>query len=212
MFHFNFSIILLIISSRISITKSTLTSANHPRAQSSDSNNNSSIPPSPKTSTTNEPPNEYACRPIGKCEPCPIEELSNSICQIYQNRRLVHCLYLGSSSPALIASVLIDKTNYPAGLMMTNNDHYHHLDQTDIQKVDSKMAKVGSGIGSAEFPTWEACERVISKERADYYEFIVCNIILTLISLLIFIFRTKLLINRQYGKLAQRIGLNSSHA
>lgn len=40
-------------------------------------------------------------------------------------------------------------------------------------------APAGKGVGTGQedpiqsFPTWEACERVVKKERADFFEFIV---------------------------------------
>ncbi|EFP78579.2 uncharacterized protein PGTG_04535 [Puccinia graminis f. sp. tritici CRL 75-36-700-3] len=49
-------------------------------------------------------PADYACQPIGPCQPCPIDELSNPVCQIYHNRRLVDCIYLGNSSSTTSSS------------------------------------------------------------------------------------------------------------
>ncbi|EGG05223.1 uncharacterized protein MELLADRAFT_107818 [Melampsora larici-populina 98AG31] len=187
---------------------------------------------------------DYACRPIGPCQPCPKEELSNPICEIFQNRRMVHCLYLGSSSPALIASILNQPGTYPAGLINKRNLR-HQIEPTFFSKLLKRLissdqveepilnqttddhqssqgienqvemdldhqASIGTASGGAEFPTWEACERVVSKERADFYEFFLCNVIITILSLVTYVLRTRLLINRQYSKLAARIGLNPS--
>ncbi|KAH9814469.1 hypothetical protein DFH28DRAFT_309830 [Melampsora americana] len=211
-----------------------------------------------KNSTT-----DYACRPIGSCEPCPKEELTNSICEIFGNRRMMNCLYLASSSPALILSILNQPKTYSSELIIKfkqkqkNRRNSIHQNQNQHQSILSKLFKrlissgysddqeeqlstdlnqnqtlnqiedhhhdrvemdlkhqasigTSSSAGGAEFPTWEACERVVSKERADFYEFLFCNLFLTILSLVIYILRTRLLINRQYNKLIKRIGLGSN--
>ncbi|POW16089.1 hypothetical protein PSTT_01667 [Puccinia striiformis] len=65
----------------------------------------------------------------------------------------------------------------------------------------------GKAIDIPQFQTWQACERIVSKERQDFYEFFLCNVAIALISLVVYGFRTKQLVIKQYGKLAARIGI-----
>ncbi|KAA1066925.1 hypothetical protein PGTUg99_014380 [Puccinia graminis f. sp. tritici] len=183
-------------------------------------------------------PADYACQPIGPCQPCPIDELSNPVCQIYHNRRLVDCIYLGSSSPALIASILRNPSTYATGLMI-HHTSIEYLPTTDSSSTTpttsttssstsspstttseskepsgraprteaSHQDDIGTGMGAAEFQTWEACERVVLKEQQDFYEFVLCNVAIAILSLIVYGFRTKQLVIKQYGKLAARIGI-----
>jgi len=61
-----------------------------------------------------------------------------------------------------------------------------------------------------ETPAWEACGKVIVLERADYWEFVLCNVVFIAFSLFIVLYRSKQLAAVQYRKLAARIGFSSS--
>ncbi|KNZ48068.1 hypothetical protein VP01_592g9 [Puccinia sorghi] len=169
--------------------------------------------------------------------------------------RLVDCIYLGSSSPALIASILRDPSTYATGLMnhhtwidplsetdssstpprpstttpttttttttttSTSNEREAQTENsqeglaaraTDQPQDQSHQDEMGAGLAGAEFQTWEACERVVLKEQQDFYEFALCNLAIAAISLIVYGFRTKQLVIKQYGKLAARIGIPPS--
>ncbi|WAQ84648.1 hypothetical protein PtA15_5A221 [Puccinia triticina] len=158
-----------------------------------------------------------AVEPIGACQPCPIDEIGTPVCAVYHNRRLVDCVYLGSSSPALIASVLRPPSVFATGLII----HHPSIDPalSGVQEGDqsgpparralasSHQADIGAGLGAGEFQTWEACERVVLKEQQDFYEFVLCNLAIAVVSLVVYGFRTKQLVIKQYGRLAARIGI-----
>ena len=73
--------------------------------------------------------------------------------------------------------------------------------------ASSHQADIGAGLGAGEFQTWEACERVVLKEQQDFYEFVLCNLAIAVVSLVVYGFRTKQLVIKQYGRLAARIGI-----
>ncbi|ORY87527.1 hypothetical protein BCR35DRAFT_302328 [Leucosporidium creatinivorum] len=58
--------------------------------------------------------------------------------------------------------------------------------------------------------TWEACTRVVSRERGDFFEFVLCNIFFATVSVAVLIYRHRALASRQYGTLAARIGMSVS--
>ncbi|SCZ90289.1 BZ3500_MvSof-1268-A1-R1_Chr9g10778 [Microbotryum saponariae] len=62
--------------------------------------------------------------------------------------------------------------------------------------------------GPDEIVTWEACQRVVKKEKEDYYEFILCNLFFATGSIALLMYRHRVLASRQYGRLAARIGLS----
>ncbi|KAA1083953.1 hypothetical protein PGT21_012530 [Puccinia graminis f. sp. tritici] len=149
-------------------------------------------------------PADYACQPIGPCQPCPIDELSNPVCQIYHNRRLVDCIYLGnSSSTTPTTSTTSSSTSSPSTTTSESKEPSGRAPRTEASHQDD----IGTGMGAAEFQTWEACERVVLKEQQDFYEFVLCNVAIAILSLIVYGFRTKQLVIKQYGKLAARIGI-----
>ncbi|KZT70450.1 hypothetical protein DAEQUDRAFT_744694 [Daedalea quercina L-15889] len=60
---------------------------------------------------------------------------------------------------------------------------------------------------SGEIPAWEACGRIIEKERGDFYEFLACNIVIAAVALVVLFARSKRLQAMHARQLAARIGL-----
>jgi len=58
-----------------------------------------------------------------------------------------------------------------------------------------------------EILAWESCGRIVPKERADFYEFVVCNLIFALVALGVLLFRSRRMQVMQARQLAARIGL-----
>jgi len=54
---------------------------------------------------------------------------------------------------------------------------------------------------------WESCGRIVGQERADFYEFVACNILFAVISLFVVFARSRRLRAMQARQLAARIGL-----
>lgn len=62
-------------------------------------------------------------------------------------------------------------------------------------------------LTDGELPAWESCGRIVSKERADFYEFVACNVAFALIALGVLFFRSRRMQVNQARQLAARIGL-----
>ena len=58
-----------------------------------------------------------------------------------------------------------------------------------------------------EIPAWESCGRIVEQERADFYEFFACNVLLAIVSIAVLLARSKRLQAIQARQLAARIGL-----
>lgn len=58
-----------------------------------------------------------------------------------------------------------------------------------------------------ETPAWESCGRIPEKERADFWEFVACNVLFAAISLFVLFARSKRLQALKGRQLAARIGL-----
>lgn len=54
---------------------------------------------------------------------------------------------------------------------------------------------------------WESCGRIVSQERADFWEFVACNVFFAVFFLFILFARSKRLQALQARQLAARIGL-----
>jgi len=58
-----------------------------------------------------------------------------------------------------------------------------------------------------EVPAWEACGKVIKKERQDFWEFVTANLLFLIVALTVLWARTSALASAQYRQLAARIGI-----
>ncbi|TDL19579.1 hypothetical protein BD410DRAFT_791964 [Rickenella mellea] len=56
---------------------------------------------------------------------------------------------------------------------------------------------------------WESCGRIVAKERADFWEFVLSNVLFAGIALAVFFVRSKRMAAMQARNLAARIGLVS---
>lgn len=54
---------------------------------------------------------------------------------------------------------------------------------------------------------WESCGRIVGQERADFYEFVACNVLFAIIALVVLFARSKRLHAMQARQLAARIGI-----
>ena len=70
----------------------------------------------------------------------------------------------------------------------------------------------GSGnVLPGETIAWESCGRIVIQERADFYEFIACNLLFVCIALVFVIWRSKRMTTMQARQLAARIGLGRGY-
>ena len=58
-----------------------------------------------------------------------------------------------------------------------------------------------------ETPAWQSCGRIVSKERSDYFEFILCNALFAAGALAMLFVRSRRMEIMQARQLAARIGL-----
>ncbi|POW22465.1 hypothetical protein PSHT_01178 [Puccinia striiformis] len=129
-------------------------------------------------------PAHYRCLPISPCQPCPIDQLANPICSVYHNRRLMECIFTGNTSTPTT----------------TSSSRFNSRDQPSSSSSSGHPNQDRKAIDVPQFQTWQACERIVSKERQDFYEFFRWF----LWSFMALELTTRI---KQYGKLAARIGI-----
>ncbi|KAI0271023.1 hypothetical protein BGY98DRAFT_923162, partial [Russula aff. rugulosa BPL654] len=149
--------------------------------------------------------------PFGECEPCPHEVLKEPFCQPFGNRRLLHCF---PPSP-------------PSGPDSTHSDPNPHHNPDNLNRPTSVGRPPGSHAVDEESPhrhpdgseillpgetiAWESCGRIVIQERADFYEFIACNLLFVCVALVLVIWRSKRMNTMQARQLAARIGLGRGY-
>ncbi|KAF8345343.1 hypothetical protein F5887DRAFT_178828 [Amanita rubescens] len=134
-----------------------------------------------ETHASNGTQSELICLPFGICEPCPEDALHEPFCRPFGNRRLMHCVNGTTTGPT--------DENHSSGTPTSSLDH----DEPDHPEGETLA--------------WESCGRIPSRERADFYEFVACNILFTVISLVVLFARSKRLQAIHARQLAARIGL-----
>lgn len=72
------------------------------------------------------------------------------------------------------------------------------------QQEDSHSPASGS---KGEIPAWQSCGRIVSKERSDFFEFILCNALFAAGALAILFARSRRMEIMHARQLAARIGL-----
>jgi len=129
------------------------------------------------------------CRPFGACEPCPEDALHEPFCRPFGNRRLMHC----APSPSTTSGSA--HSPYPTSV---DPPPFYDDRPPPILDPDAQQGVI---------PAWESCGRIVEKERADFYEFLACNLIIAIIALLVLFARSKRLQAMHARQLAARIGL-----
>ncbi|KAF5356593.1 hypothetical protein D9758_008227 [Tetrapyrgos nigripes] len=160
-----------------------------PRPQLSSQLQARQLPRSPGNGTEE---NHLVCEPFGICEPCPPDALHEPFCQPFGNRVLMHC------------------RNSTSSLSTYNKDASSHVHpQPPHPPNDNHNAKLfqDSQLLEGEIPAWGACGRIVSQERADFYEFVACNVFLAVAAILVVLLRSRRLHALQARQLAARIGL-----
>jgi len=151
---------------------------------------------------------ESICRPFGECEPCPQEVLREPFCQPFGNRRLLHCLPPSSlpdstqpdTNPRQRPDSLdrpISVDHPPGSHAVDDNSHHQHP---------------GGNLLQGETVAWESCGRIVVQERADFWEFVACNVIFVCIALMLVFVRSKRMNTMHARQLAARIGLGRGYS
>jgi len=131
----------------------------------------------------NDTQSSLLCTPFGGCEPCPADSINEPFCQPFGNRRLMHCI-----NSTTITPISPEQTQPP----FQSNGPTEHPKGPHPE---------------GEILAWESCGRIPARERADFYEFVACNVVFALISLCVLFLRSRRLRLMQARQLAARIGL-----
>ncbi|PPR02234.1 hypothetical protein CVT24_011463 [Panaeolus cyanescens] len=100
-------------------------------------------------------------------------------CQPFGNRRLMHCV-----------------------------NSTHTEEPTQGSDTPSPPSHTDDNHAPGEVLAWESCGRIISQERADFFEFIACNVVFAAVALVVLFFRSRRREAQHARQLAARIGLN----
>ncbi|KAI0777360.1 hypothetical protein BD413DRAFT_516040 [Trametes elegans] len=110
-----------------------------------------------------------------------MSQLHEPFCQPFGNRRLMHCVPAPTSTSS--------PPSYATGTAST------------------RIGTLNPTLAQGETPAWESCGRIVEKERADFYEFFACNLVLGIVAITVVLARSKRLQALQARQLAARIGL-----
>ncbi|KAI9510167.1 hypothetical protein F5148DRAFT_620154 [Russula earlei] len=169
----------------------------------------------PVSASTQPPPRfandtESICRPFGECEPCPHEVLREPFCQPFGNRRLLHCL---PPSPASRPDSTHPDTNSPPhrpdGLSRPTS--VDRPPESRVVDVNSQHSRPDGNLLQGETIAWESCGRIVVQERADFWEFIACNVLFVCLALTLVLVRSRRMSTMQARQLAARIGLGRGY-
>jgi len=137
------------------------------------------------------PAEDVICQPVGDCEPCPEDLMSEPFCQPFGNRRLVRC---------------VPNTPLPAP---TDDSQ---LGQDDDTRGPQPPTHPPSRPPAAPLPAWESCGRLVPKERTDFYEFVLTNTIFAALALAVVLLRSERMRVVRARRLAARIGVGLRRA
>jgi len=105
----------------------------------------------------------------------------------------------------------VDSMNQPFCQPFGNRRLMHCINSTSIvsspEPPNGPVDHPNSPHPEGEILAWESCGRIPATERADFYEFVACNVVFALISLCILFLRSRRLQLMQARQLAVRIGL-----
>ena len=86
------------------------------------------------------------------------------------------------------------------------------LDEDSTTSSSTPSQQKGDGHtphsrSKGEIPAWRSCGRIVSKERSDYFEFILCNVLFAAAALGLLFARSRRMEIMHARQLAARIGL-----
>ncbi|KAJ6532711.1 hypothetical protein DFH09DRAFT_132849 [Mycena vulgaris] len=136
-------------------------------------------------------PADLICAPYGDCEPCPADLLHEPFCQPFGSRRVMHC----ANGTAHTSTPVPPRTGRPPPLD----------DRAPVPPIARAADLPHSHSG--ETLAWAACGRIIAQERADFLEFVACNVLFAALALFGVSTRARRMRILQARQLAARIGL-----
>ena len=114
-------------------------------------------------------------------------QLQQPFCQPFGNRRPMHCTTTTPHPP-------------PAGQPHHGGQLHHPHAAASRQPLDHHPPQV-------ENSAWESCGRIVSQERADFWEFVACNAFFAAVALALLVVRSRRMQALQTRQLAARIGM-----
>lgn len=110
--------------------------------------------------------------------------MQEPFCQPFGNRRLLHCLQPNEPSAA----------------------------EGGLGSSDLPVGHPGSKPPQSALPAWESCGRLVPKERADFFEFVLSNVIFAALALTVVLVRSERMRTVRARRLAARIGVGLRRA
>ncbi|KAF7310471.1 hypothetical protein HMN09_00589500 [Mycena chlorophos] len=152
----------------------------------------------------NQLPTDQLCTPAGECVACPPDEINEPYCQPFGSRRLMHCangtapspIYHSSSPPSL---------DSPEGAAAHLLENPPLLDDRAVLPYAEQQIRQHTHDG--ETLAWASCGRIVAQERADFIEFVACNVLFAAVALFGVFTRARRMRMMQARQLAARIGL-----
>ncbi|GAA97386.1 uncharacterized protein L969DRAFT_48607 [Mixia osmundae IAM 14324] len=140
----------------------------------------------------------YVCKPLSACQTCTPDELHNDpACAPYGNKISLSCLYVPADADSTLARKRRRKRD-AQGLADESVDGEETESDTSIDgEADEASKAIEQGLlGQVELD--RPCARVVAKERADFGEFVLCNVAFALLGLGVLSFRQRSLAAQQY--------------
>lgn len=125
--------------------------------------------------------------------------MNEPFCQPFGNRRLLHCV-----SPTSLSSS--GHESPPSNLYVEGGDKYRDSTSSNIPPHHPGKPP------PATMPAWESCGRLVPKERADFFEFVLCNVIFAALALSGVLIRSERMRSARAKRLAVRIGVGIRRA
>ncbi|KAH6900856.1 hypothetical protein BKA70DRAFT_1061161, partial [Coprinopsis sp. MPI-PUGE-AT-0042] len=115
----------------------------------------------------------------------------------------LHCVPFGKCEPCPA-----DSLDEPFCQPFGNRRLLHCTNATDTSGFAEPETPIGGDINDkGKILAWESCGRISAQERADFFEFVACNIVFTVVALGLVVWRSRVVQARQARVLAARIGL-----
>ncbi|GAA5865260.1 hypothetical protein JCM1840_003967 [Sporobolomyces johnsonii] len=85
-----------------------------------------------------------------------------------------------------------------------DRDRRRRRTRSSLEGTNANARRQSSGVQRM-VEAYEACPRVVRQEKADFFEFVLCNLFFACAALSVLVYRQRTLAGRQFGRLAARI-------
>ncbi|KAJ7723362.1 hypothetical protein B0H16DRAFT_1598605 [Mycena metata] len=157
----------------------------------------------------NQLPTDLVCTPAGDCEPCPADSLQEPFCQPFGSRRLMHCVTANGTTP-IPPSAHPPPAHTGHTPLLPPDDRALRLPSLSPPPRgahDQKPRADPAHTHAGETLAWAACGRILAQERADFLEWVACNLLFAAVAFFGVYTRARRQRVLQARQLAARIGL-----